>query len=174
MTAKSVWNTKYSSSRKKIKIKKVIRRWPEYADGFPGMEILDTKSKRHIVAFVDLHCSLEEWEKISEGREIVLIMREAPIGAVLLPSISPAKKRKELEIPKSPYYRWTCKACKGTGIVSYEEWGKPLEVGQRIVKAHEKPKPVCREESFFKVIDHTGQDKTEEFNQIMGFKSKLS
>jgi len=158
----SIWNIKPRKRTKTIIIKKIIQRWPEYAAGFPGMEILDTEGKRHAVAFVDLSvCSLEDWEQITEGRRIRLIFRDVVVSSRLLPARMRVGAKEKTEGPKSPYYRWTCLACKKTDIVDYGEWEEPFEVGTRIVKAHNDPENL-------QIIDHNGQDKTEGFRQVMG------
>jgi hypothetical protein len=170
----SVWNVRRKPRIETIIIAKILQRWSEYAAGLPGMEIFDTKKRRHAVAFIDLDCSLEEWEQIAEGRKIKLILRESVIYSRLLPSKARTKKTKQIEIPKSPYYRWTCLVCKKTDTVSYEGWEEPFKNGESILEAHKKVKPEWCESESFKIIDHTGQDRTEEFNQIMGFKPRIS
>lgn len=173
----STWNIKLKERKVPLVIRKIIRRWEKHTNDFPAMEILDQNKRSHLISYLDLDsvCTREQWDQICEGTKITAILREQ-VRSFRISQVKPRiKKTEKGKIPQSPYYRWTCLICGNTGIISYEVEVReePLRIGTCIIEAHGESSPKCKSESF-RIIDHNGQDKTEEFMQIMGLKAKES
>ncbi|HXK31971.1 MAG TPA: hypothetical protein VJ378_00645 [Candidatus Paceibacterota bacterium] len=164
----SIWNIKLRQRRVTITIAKILQKWGETEGRFLGMKILDTKGKEHIVDFTDLICNLKTWNKLKEGDKIVHPVREQLTHQGRIVLKRRPEKIKQAEIPKPPYYRWICLVCKKTNTVSYEGFEELSIIGNSIVVDHDKKNKDCKERSF-RVWDHLGQERTEEFNQFMGF-----
>ncbi len=165
----SDYDIKFRERKKVIVIKQILRKWPEHVNGFPAMKIVDQEGKKHFISCLDAMCLVSEWDKIEVGSKIEITLRES-VAAVQIIFQKPFFRRiKEERTPQAPYYRWTCKACGETRIVSYEEWEEALIIGKRIKFNHKTVSPSCGSLSL-EIIDHHGKDKTEDFRKIVGIK----
>ncbi len=74
----SNWNIGLGSRKKVVVVDKILRKIPEHAAGFTGMEIQDQQGRTHTLSAVDFISN--EWEQIREGTKIELTIREQITG----------------------------------------------------------------------------------------------
>ena len=93
----SDWNVRLRTRKEVIEVKEILQIWPEYVAGFPGMEILDKKGRKHILSYLDVTAFREEWDSIQEGSKIEVTLQESIVKAIILPPESPKEIKIEVE-----------------------------------------------------------------------------
>lgn len=78
----SDWNIEKRRRIEIIEIKEILSREEEGPAGFPAMEVLDTKGRKHSLAACDFPSF--EWNKIQAGSKIMLILMESVVNTRII------------------------------------------------------------------------------------------
>lgn len=142
----SSWNVKLNRRKVVITVKKILQRWPEHAADFPGMEIVDTKGRRHALAYLDFICTREEWDQIREGSKIEITLVESVTNprVILSKSKKLAKSRVIHEdiLPEGDY-KWRCLVCGKKGGYDCNGVEDPEVIADAIYRAHHEASSDC-------------------------------
>jgi len=139
----STWNVKLNRRKVVITVKKVLQSWPDYSAGLPGMEILDTKGRRHALSSIDFPSY--EWEKIGEGAKIEVTLAESLVNPRVISTrfISELEKELKREVVPVSGYIWYCEVCEKRGSVDCEDVDEPRLIIRKIYEAHRQVSSKC-------------------------------